>query len=131
MKNSEALSAHEDDKVRIFAFDQMLWRNTFNQVMKLTPTKPHFSVMEFIAIDNERLVPQQSISSVSNVDDIESYIRSKESETKRFLQIIDLPLQERPAVMRELSMMGITAGSLFPGLDGACEELKERFFPLL
>jgi hypothetical protein len=23
--------------------------------------------------------------------------------------------------------MGITAGSLFPGLDGACEELKERF----
>jgi len=24
--------------------------------------------------------------------------------------------------------MGITAGSLFPGLDGACEELRERFF---
>jgi hypothetical protein len=32
--------------------------------------------------------------------------------------------------MRELSVMGITAGSLFPGLDGACEELKERFFRL-
>jgi hypothetical protein len=26
-------------------------------------------------------------------------------------------------VIRELRLMGITAGSLFPGLDGACEEL--------
>jgi hypothetical protein len=39
-------------------------------------------------------------------------------------------LSERPLVMRELSVMGITAGSLFPGLDGACEELRERFFQL-
>ncbi len=84
--------------------------------------------MEFIAIDNERLMPQQSISSVTNIDDIESYIRSIESEERRYLQIVDLPLKERPLVMRELSMMGITAGSLFPGFDGACEELRERHF---
>jgi len=45
-------------------------------------------------------------------------------------QVIDLPLSERPHVMRELSVMGITAGTLFPGLDGACEELKERNFDL-
>jgi hypothetical protein len=109
----------------------MTWRRTFNQLVKLAPAKPHFSILEFIAIDNERLVPQQSISSVSNVDDIESYIRSMESDAMKFLQIIDLPIQERPKVMRELSMMGITAGSLFPGLDGTCEEFKERFFPLL
>jgi hypothetical protein len=30
--------------------------------------------------------------------------------------------------MHDLSAMGITAGALFPGLDGACEELRERFF---
>jgi hypothetical protein len=47
---------------------------------------------------------------------------------KQYLQIIDLPISERPTVMRELSLMGVTAGSLFPGLDGACEELRERFF---
>jgi hypothetical protein len=29
---------------------------------------------------------------------------------------------------RELNRMGVTAGSLFPGLDGGCEELKARFF---
>jgi hypothetical protein len=86
--------------------------------------------MEFIAIDNERLIPQQSISSLTNVDDIETYIRSTETDDRHYLQIIDLPLRERPHVMRELSVMGITAGSLFPGLGGAYEELKERFFQL-
>jgi hypothetical protein len=129
VKSSEA-AASDDEKVRIFMFDQKQWRVTYTQISKLTPCRPHFSIMEFIAIDNERLVPQQSISSVTNIDDIESYIRSTETGETRYLQIIDLPLKERPHVMRELSVMGITAGSLFPGLDGACEELRERFFHL-
>jgi hypothetical protein len=37
-------------------------------------------------------------------------------------------VRERKRVVRELGYMGITASSLFPGLDGACEELKERNF---
>ncbi len=130
IKNSEARTASDDKMVRLFAFDQVLWRNTFPQLVKITACRLHFSIMEFIAIDNERLIPQQSISSLTNIDDIETYIRSKESDGRQYLQIIDLPLRERPLVMRELGMMGITAGSLFPGLDGACEELKERFFDL-
>jgi hypothetical protein len=44
------------------------------------------------------------------------------------LWAIDLPVGDRRQVVRDLSYMGITAGSLFPGLDGACEELTERNF---
>ena len=47
-----------------------------------------------------------------------------------YLRAIDLPVGERKKVIRELGYMGITAGSLFPGLDGACEELKERNFEI-
>jgi hypothetical protein len=130
VKNSEARKATANDKVRIFMFDQMLWRNTLNQIPKVTWCPPHFSIQEFIAIDNERLVPQQSISTITNIDDVETYIHSKESPERRYLHVINLPMNERPHVMRELSVMGITAGSLFPGLDGACEELKERNFDL-
>lgn len=128
LKNSEVEKAQSDEKVRIFIFDQELWRKDFNQVERLAPARPHFSVLEFIAINNERMIPQQAVSSVTNIDDIEAYIRSKETHEKQYLRIIDLPKAERPKVMRELSTMGITAGSLFPGLDGACEELRERFF---
>jgi hypothetical protein len=79
-------------------------------------------------MENERVIPQQAASTVTNVDDIESYIESKESGTGKYLWAIDLPVRERRSVVRELSYMGITAGSLFPGLDGACEELMERNF---
>jgi hypothetical protein len=129
--NSDAVRASDGDKVRVLVFDQRQWRSDYPQLVKITPSRPHFSVMEFIAINNERLVPQQSISSATNVDDIETYIRSKEKEAnKEYLRVVDLPVKERPMVMQELSAMGITAGSLFPGLDGACEELRERFFML-
>ena len=74
---------------------------------------------QFDAIENERMIPQQAVSIVTSIDDIESYIGLRETETTKYLQAIDLPVSERKLVMRELSDMGITAGSLFPGLDGA------------
>ena len=84
-----------------------------------------------MAIDNDRLIPQQAVSSVTNVDDIETHIKQIEQRTeKTYLQAIDLPLRARKDVIEELSYMGITAGSLFPGLDGACEELRERAFDI-
>lgn len=30
--------------------------------------------------------------------------------------------------MKDLAFMGITAVSIFPGIDGVCEEFKERNF---
>lgn len=118
-----------DSKVRIFVFDREQWVTDFNQVQSISFAKPHFSIIEALSIENFRALPQQAISSVSNVDDIESYIAIKEEESgKNYLEVIDLPFADRQKVMQELSLMGITAGSLFPGLDGACEELRGRFF---
>jgi hypothetical protein len=92
---------------------------------------PHFSAGEFLAIENERMIPQQGASTITSVDDIEAYIRSKEVEAKKtYLWAIDLPVAQRRDVVRELRYIGITAGSLFPGLDGACEELKDRNFEI-
>jgi hypothetical protein len=77
--NSEAARADAQAKVRIFQFDQRAWRAKFTQFPRLNSIRPHFSILEFIAIDNQRLIPQQSISSLTNVDDIETYIHSLET----------------------------------------------------
>ena len=62
---------------------------------------------------------------MTNIDDVESYIRRRETERgTTYLTAIDIPVSERRRVMQELQYMGITAGALFPGLDGACEELR-------
>jgi len=106
----------------------MQWKRDNAQILLLLSPGINLSIGEFIAIENERMIPQQAVSTLSNVDDIESYIRSRESDDKKYLSAIDLPVAERDRVMEDLSYMGITAGSLFPGLDGTCEELRERNF---
>jgi hypothetical protein len=123
--------AKSDQMVRIFVFDAKEWRNTFPQISNVSARRQHFSLLEPIAIENERLIPQQALSSYTTVDDIETYIADKEVATqKQFLRVIDLPLGDRNLVIRELTLMGVTAGSLFPGVEGTCAELRERFFSL-
>ena len=77
------------------------------------------------------MIPQQAVSAITNVDDIETYIHEAElkfGHGQPYLSAIDLPASQRVEVCRELGFMGVTAGSLFPGFDGACEELRERNF---
>jgi hypothetical protein len=125
---NEQGTKHDPKDVRIFVFNYMQWKVDFAQFNTLDPAGLHFSVAEIIPIENERMIPQQAASTITNIDDIESYIRSKESNGKSYLSAIDLPISERKEVANELRYMGITAGSLFPGLDGMCKELKERNF---
>jgi hypothetical protein len=129
VKNLDIVGTSGNEKVRIFVFDKLQWCLDFPQIANTFTRRQHFSILEPAAIENERMVPQQALSSFTTVDDIEAYIGSQETARgKRYLEIIDLPLRERDQVLRELRVMGITQGSLFPGLDGACEELRERFF---
>jgi hypothetical protein len=128
ISNEEAAAAREDEQVRIVVFDQAQWRTDVSQSKTLLSPPLHLSVVEFIAIENERMIPQQAASTVANMDDIESYVKSWESPSKKYLWAVDLPVRDRRQVINELRYMGITAGSLFPGLDGACEELADRNF---
>jgi hypothetical protein len=128
ISNEQAESAPPEAKVRIHVFDSEEWTRSLQAVSLLVHPQLHVTVREFIAIENERMIPQQAASTVTSVDDMETYIRNRETDKKKYLQAIDLPVRERKRVIRELGYMGITAGSLFPGLDGACEELKERNF---
>jgi hypothetical protein len=130
ISNKKAAFAEANAKVRIHVFDQAQWRRDLNQILFLVAPRLHVSIGEFIAIENERMIPQQAASTVTNADDIETYIRSKQTNDKTYLWAIDLPVDNRRQVVRDLSYMGITAGSLFPGLDGACEELAERNFEI-
>ena len=132
ISNEQAAKAEPGARVRIHVFDQAQWQADWPQPLQILSAWLYVSVGEFLAIENERMIPQQAASTVTNVDDIEAYVRSKERSGSRqpYLTAIDLPVRDRKQVIRELSYMGITSGSLFPGLDGACEELRERNFEI-
>jgi FRG domain len=114
---------------RIFVLDQREWIKDVPRSQLVNAALPHFSFLNPLAINNPRMVPQQALSTVANVDDIEGFVAFNEKNNKKtYLEVIDLPMSERPQIIQELSLMGITAGSMFPGLDGACEQLREKNF---
>jgi hypothetical protein len=129
-KDTPRSGVKPEDQVRMFVFDKVRWCQEFEAIGLVSPPKLHFTVLEPLALNNARVVPQQSVSSVTNIDDIETYLTKREKDVgKQYLRAIDLPVSERSGVMQELSLMGITAGSLFPGIDGVCKQVRERFFP--
>lgn len=123
------LSEDNAEKVRIFQFDEKAWISRYNQVLQITHCKPHFSLLQPPAIGNKRSLPQKSVAAMTNVDDIESYIATREQESGcPFLKVYDIPLAERTKVLRQLGLMGISPGSLFPGMEGLCREYRDRHF---
>ena len=116
---------------RVFIFNMAEWL-TLAQPATITDPAPTVSIREFEAYDNPRHIPQQSCHTFSNVADIEAWIRRMErGKQGRFLTTIDIPADQRDYAVKDLAYMGLTAASLFPGLDGTCRALKERFFRVI
>lgn len=115
-------------RVRIFKLDLVEWVK-LPRAGKLFGVPPNATILNPLAFGNARAIPQQSISIVSNVDDIETHIETVELVHKKsYLEAFDFAANDRDYIVKELALMGVTAGALFPGLDGACESLKERNF---
>jgi FRG domain len=117
---------------RIYMFDQASWNDRYGRrsfIVDAAP--PQLVLLESLPIGNPRSGPQQALSTVTNVADVEAFIRAREQEDgQSYLTVCDLPANDRPRIMRELELMGITYGSLFPGIEGACQDMKERLFEL-
>src|SRR5262245_33851772 len=89
-----------DQKVRILILDAREW-NKNERAQVLMPGFLHMTMVEPLPINNPRALPQQSISSVTNIDDLEGYLSGDEKQTGRsFLRAIDLPVSERQVVMQ-------------------------------
>ena len=128
--NAEGRKADNENKVRVFAFDLDAWcRYEFQSRGGIQSAHLHVTFAEFPAIDNDRSIPQQSVTLSTNVDDIEAYIAAREEFTQRkYIRAFDIPVRDRSRAMKDLEFMGITPGSMFPGLDGACLDIKARLF---
>lgn len=117
-------------RVRIFIFDFKSWCNSYAQYKNIGDCRFHVSVGEFLPINNLRALPQQALTTYTNVYDIEGYIIDLgKGAGIDFLKAIDIPVSEYYAAIKDLSLMGVTSSTLFPGIDGVCEEMKKFNFP--
>ena len=126
-------AAKDDVPVRVLLFDLDGWPHT--RVDTIGEIGPTFAPLNLSPTHNPRALPQQSVVMFSNFVDIDQFVKVEEDRLgRRFLRRIDIPVSERSLAIQELATMGVTAGSLFPGLDGVCRSLAEvylfNFHPL-
>jgi hypothetical protein len=118
----------KDGKVTIFIFDEKKWSA---QAGKDAPIRaPHIIVrtFELPGFNNPRVLPQQALTMFSNMNDVEQIIQANEKTKGDFLKRVTIDVSEADRAMRDLKLMGLTWGSLFPGFDGICKQLKSRHF---
>lgn len=128
------LATHSDEEidqhVRVYCFNTVAYSEKRNQLPYLFSPKPHLGLVGAPSLENTRVIPQQALSTNSTVADIESHLRHLENgNTGTLIKAFDIPYSECGMVLKDLMFMGITAGSLFPGLDGSCEEMRLKRFP--
>lgn len=125
--------SEQEGDVRIFILNAQDWQKIpfVNKVKSTLDPRPVISAYMVPAHNNLRVVPQQSVTTFSNIDDMQYFFKivgDSRQPAQKFLRVIDLPRKDRNQAMKDLKLMGITAGSLFPGLDGLCNALCEEDF---
>ena len=68
---------------------------------------------------------QQGCFTWANVSDVEEHIALNETAGEIYLRKYELKVTERPRVMRELDLMGISAVQLMPSVEAVCKKALE------
>lgn len=120
----ESKSLSDEKDAVIFIFNSRKWTDVWGTSVRLMTPFAEVTTFVLPAIGNSRALPQQALTMYSNYHDIESMLLNTGGEIKA----ITIPASERSKVMSELALMGITWGSIYPGLDGVCRQLKYKHF---
>jgi len=121
----------QDEDVAVFAFNQRAWTSAFGQIYDIADFTPHVSVLRPRMVGNHKLALQQGCFTVTNVQDIERHILLNESDGNQFLTKYELDVCERPKVIRELSLMGVSAVQLMPSVEAVCKKAVEDLIGLV
>jgi hypothetical protein len=112
-------------------------RHTQNLTIALRKPFPRVGVFRPASRGNQRLIAQQALFLISNVVEVEDFLRWREIDDHRqYLEIVDIPAREGRRALADLAymgvthatLMGVTHATLFPGLDGVGRYLKLRRF---
>jgi len=115
-------------KVSVYVFDDKKWAEMAGRYAQIKAPQMTVRTMELPGFGNARVLPQQSVTMYSNVDDIEDIIQDNERPDSIFIKRITIRATYAKKAMHDLNLMGITWGSMFPGFDGVCKQLASRHF---
>ncbi len=121
----------ESDKVAIYRFNRELWTEKFSKKTDIADTEPNVSILMPYLRGNHKLALQQGLFLWSNIADIKDYIESKEESNGQYLTKYTIDVTERPRVIKELSLMGISEVQLNPSIESVCKKALEDIIGLI
>lgn len=117
----------EDTHVRIYGLTRDFVNKNSPPIVTLPFFSPYISSLSILPRNNPRLYAQQGQFLATNMADVEHYLCSLESGyEKKILIAADIPIACAIEALEDLKFMGLTAATLFPGLDGVCKMLKHE-----
>jgi hypothetical protein len=126
---SDALESEEirpdTTHVRVYGLTREFVNRSSPAVVTVPFIEPYASALSISARKNPRLYAQQGKFLVTNLADLEGMLTSWERESgATFLVAADIPVSFASSALEDLAFMGLTAATLFPGLDGVCRMMK-------
>ena len=122
--------------VRIYALTGSFAAITSPPMVTVPATRPYLASLSISARLNPRLYAQQGRFLVTNIADLERFIRFYEQDRgMEFLLAADVPIEFAADALGDLAFMGLTAATMFPGLDGVGQMMrhgmvsKKQLFP--
>lgn len=120
-----AESRPNDTHVRIYALTREFLRTYSPQIVVLPYISPYVATLSISPRNNPRLYAQQGQFLVTNIGDTEHFLCSLEQKTgKKILMAADIPISCANEALEDLKFMGLTAATMFPGLDGVGKMLR-------
>lgn len=111
--------------VRIYGLSDAFFQDHSPNLVTVPALFPYVSGLGVSPRGNPRLYAQQGRFMVTNVGNVEGFICNLERALgKKYLVAVDFPVSQAVAALEDLAFMGLTAATLFPGLDGVCRMLK-------
>ena len=128
---ADALEDHRQEpdsrKVRIYALSNEFVTASSPPSVTVPGHRPYLNFLAVAPRLNPRLQAQQGHFLITNVADIERYIRQHEiDQGRRVAYAVDVPASWAVNALEDLAYMGLTAATLFPGLDGVARSLRHR-----
>jgi FRG domain len=120
-----AASRPDVTHVRVYGATEEFIAASSPGLVKLPWIRPYVCALAISGLHNPRLYAQQGRFFVTNFSDVEGFICDLEVKAKkRFLVAADIPISCASEALEDLAFMGLTASTMFPGLDGICRMIR-------
>jgi len=115
--------------VRIYGLAKDFLTESSSPIVTIPYIAPYVAPLHVGPLLNRRLYAQQGLFMVTNAVNVEHiFLEYGRVRDKNYLIAADIPINSAVEALADLRYMGLTAATMFPGLDGICRMMKHSMY---